>query len=95
MQHWQFFQLVKIDIDQTGIKKPFYKYLTREEREKLAEKQGYETCSYEEWVQSEIVDENEEKIEEFITGHPFIYFITLVKDSVEDLKSIVTMGKFC
>uniref|UniRef100_A0A914Q5Y1 Serpin domain-containing protein n=1 Tax=Panagrolaimus davidi TaxID=227884 RepID=A0A914Q5Y1_9BILA len=87
--------LAKLGINQTGIKKPFYKYLTREEREKLAEEQGYETCSYEEWVQSEIVDENEEKIEEFIADHPFIYFITLVKDSVEDLKSIVAMGKFC
>uniref|UniRef100_A0A914Q6N9 Serpin domain-containing protein n=1 Tax=Panagrolaimus davidi TaxID=227884 RepID=A0A914Q6N9_9BILA len=86
-----YFHLMKININQTGLKKPFYTSLTLEERIKLAEEQGYESPhDFEGWVQSE----REEEIESFDADHPFYYFVTLVNDSVEDLKSIIAMGKY-
>uniref|UniRef100_A0A914Z4F1 Serpin domain-containing protein n=1 Tax=Panagrolaimus superbus TaxID=310955 RepID=A0A914Z4F1_9BILA len=97
-----FFHSTKINVNQTGLETPFYMNLTKEERFKLAEEQEYEPeIDFEGWKRLEREERDEDaeiedlEIERFNANHPFIYFVTLVNDSVEDLKTIITMGKYC
>uniref|UniRef100_A0AC34F599 Serpin domain-containing protein n=1 Tax=Panagrolaimus sp. ES5 TaxID=591445 RepID=A0AC34F599_9BILA len=87
------FQATKINVNQTGLRQRSPPQCTSEalNEVKKMERKVLNEYDREEWIRME----REEEPVTFFANYPFLYFITLVNESVEDLKSVIAMGKYC